>query len=333
MGLIEEITDSVKNITVEELEKSLKEDLVDKNQILTQLKVKIPQFLQKFKNFQSDYLLKHKKSELSISAQCSLLKAEIDIIYKDFFEIQNLLNAYINQKIIMTYVDVDGEGNRSIKVSNNNSDILNVEIGNRYGHDFTKLGYNFVDEQHYSLLKNALPEKDNKTLNETAKEVERRYSTYKKKVLWYYPDTWKGYKFNSKGPINEAYVNFYVHDVKLNKSIEGNIDDFILDNTYGAKLVDSTKGFMIGDVSKNGIQYAVKGAFGSPQHYKEVVNTFNKLLNGEELSEKHLQQIINKYVTEEGNRELPSHISELSKKSISQIVARNKDLKEIANML
>lgn len=183
MGLIEEITDSVKNITVEELEKSLKEDLVDKNQILTQLKVKIPQFLQKFKNFQSDYLLKHKKSELSISAQCSLLKAEIDIIYKDFFEIQNLLNAYINQKIIMTYVDVDGEGNRSIKVSNNNSDILNVEIGNRYGHDFTKLGYNFVDEQHYSLLKNALPEKDNKTLNETAKEVERRYSTYKKKVL------------------------------------------------------------------------------------------------------------------------------------------------------
>lgn len=98
-------------------------------------------------------------------------------------------------------------------------------------------------------------------------------------------------------------------------------------------MANSTKGFMIGDVSKNGIQYAVKGAFGSPQHYKEVVNTFNKLLNGEELSEKHLQQIINKYVTEEGNRELPSHISELSKKSISQIVARNKDLKEIANML
>jgi hypothetical protein len=44
-------------------------------------------------------------------------------------------------------------------------------------------------------------------------EVERRYNEYKRRVLWYYPNEWKGYEFRTKGPINEAFVNFYVHNV------------------------------------------------------------------------------------------------------------------------
>jgi hypothetical protein len=69
---------------------------------------------------------------------------------------------------------------------------------------------------------------------------------------------------STRGPINEAFVSFYINNIKFNSDLETNIDYFMLDPTMGAINADNMNGFLIGDVSGGKIQYAVKGEGGSP---------------------------------------------------------------------
>jgi hypothetical protein len=45
--------------------------------------------------------------EKTIAATMQKLRLKKDLIYKDFFELQNLMNLFIYQKVLMTYVHVD----------------------------------------------------------------------------------------------------------------------------------------------------------------------------------------------------------------------------------
>lgn len=275
--------------------------------------IKIKNFLDKLK----EYNLPKKFGGGSIEERTRWLELKKDLIYKDFFELQNLINNFLGQEIKMTYVHTDDEGRREIRISENNIDHLMITRGTSYWGEYAKLSY--IVDSGYEKLKNSLSEEDNDTLQDTACEVESRYEAHKKRVLWYYPDrpeNWKGYRFTNKGPINEAYVNLYVHNIKLKYSMEPNIDTFMLDTSYGAIKADATKGFLLGDIANGTTQYAVKGAFGSPQGTAEVINYFEKMEKSN-FTPQSFADFIKHFTYDELHKNYKPQIKEMSKRSIN----------------
>lgn len=237
-------------------------------------------------------------SKSSIDVIEKFLMDKRDIIYDKFFKIQNLINSYAGRKVVMSYVAIDSKGNREIRISENDISHLKMTTGYGWYGPYYKLSYDVKDG--YKKLKSSA-DYDNNTLQKTAKEVDLRYVKYNHNVLWKPDKKWIGYHLNTKGPINEAYVNFFIHEAKLMNSLEKDIDTFMLDKQYGAIAADATKGYMIGDVERNGVQYAVKGQFGSPQGIRDVINNFKKIIE-KDFNESDLQEFIEKYTTEEYKR-------------------------------
>jgi len=114
--------------------------------------------------------------------------------------------------VLITYVHIDDTGKREIRLIDNDLEHLQATtFNNGYGRKWASLGY--IVEDHYRLLKNSLSDDENRGLDETAKEVESRYLKYRGKILWKINSEWYGYKLYNKGPINEAYAAFYIHEI------------------------------------------------------------------------------------------------------------------------
>lgn len=327
---IEKVSEKVAQQATETSHKEMVQNLnnaLNKEGLLPIIREKIIIYIKKLEEF---HFFNRKNNTATIGQLLRLLEDTKNIIYKDFFEIQNLLNAYLGQEVIITYVNVDDQGNRSIRVSKNNIQNLGIESGTTfYGSPYYKLGYDF--ELHYSNLKNSLPQEENNKLSDTAFEIERRYKELKKKVLWKYNDKIFGYYLPSRGPINEAFVNFYIHDIKLLGNMESDIHRYMLDTKYGAIKADNTKGYFIGDVARDGIQYAVKGQFGSPQGFIEISNQLKKLVD-EDFSMSSFYSFIEKYTTQELEKNYTPHIKQLTQKTIDNTVKDfEKYLKKYSN--
>lgn len=308
----QEIAEEVISVSHEELVQSINQELSGNGSLLPIIKEKILHFLNTVEKYENN-----PKGIGTIGQQLTRLRNQKDFIYAEFFEIQNLINAFLGQRIVMTYVHVDEFGRREIRISDNDIQHLGITRGITWnGSPFYKLGYDV--NSHYQTLKNSLPFEDNESLQTTAMEIERRYLEYKKRVLWYYPNEWKGYQFRTKGPINEAFVDLYVHNIQLRNSLEGNIDTFMLGD-HGAIKADATKGFLIGDVSKDGVQYAVKGLFGSPQGTKDIIKAFKKIVD-EDFSVTSFHQFLRKYTEEELQKDYKPQITQLSQRSVNSIL-------------
>lgn len=93
----------------------------------------------------------------------------------------------------------------------------------------------------------------------------------------------------------------------------------MLDTSYGAIKADATKGFLLGDISKGTTQYAVKGAFGSPQGTKDVIERF-KELRAKGFSQEAFASFIKYFTYDELHKHYTPQIKELSKRSISALV-------------
>lgn len=213
----------------------------------------------------------------SVVVSIQKLKLKKDLIYKDFFELQNLMNLLVYQKVVMTYVHVDPvNGKREIRLFDNNIDHLGVNYINQYGKSYAKLGYEV--SEHYQQLKNSLSAAENDGLQNTAREVEERYARHKGRILWKINNEIFGYKLNNRGPINEAFVAFYLRNVQLNNSLMENINAFMVSSDpQGVIYADNANGFLIGDVQLGGLQFAVKGAYGSPQNFTMIVNWLKQI--------------------------------------------------------
>ena len=317
-----ELAEEITSITPEELEKEFEgEDDVDLDLLFQEIKTKINAFLIELEEYEQ--LNTSIGTANTIGKILKKIELQKEFIYANFFEIQNLINAFLGQKIVMTYVHVDDEGRRSIRIAENDISHLGIVQGTAWnGSSFYKLGYYM--EEHYRNLKNSLPEEDNEGLQSTAMEVERRYLQYKKRVMWYV-GLWKGYSFSTKGPINETFVNFYVHNVQLLNSMEENIDTFMLDGTYGAINADATKGFLIGDVSRGGLQFAVKGIFGSPQGTKEVIKDFKKMRD-DNFSKESFGNFLMKYYVQELQNDYKPQIRQMTKRSLTAMIKSHEEL-------
>lgn len=237
------------------------------------------------------------------------------LIYEDFFTLQNLINLFIYQKIIMTYVQVDPiTGEHSIKIFNNDISQLQAQMVNNYGRSYAKLSYEIND--HYYNLKNSLSIEENKGLQNTAAEVDARYAKYKGRILWKINNEWVGYKLYNRGPINEAFVAFYLREIQLKNSLTNNIHQFMTSiDPQGVIQADNANGFLIGDISIGGLQFAVKGEYGSPQGFSEIIKWLKKIKE-ENFSVNSFQNFIQRFKEHEQEKSTKL-VKPLTKRSIS----------------
>ena len=314
--LVRQEIDSIEDVTINELSNSISKELIDANfdNIIEHIKA----FIKAVQLFEQKYTVDKKalmaKGDYVVVA--AAIQAEVKLIYELFFQVQNEINAFVGQKIVMTYVHIDEHGRREIRISDNDINHIAAVHHKKWWGDTGHIGPSYVVADGYKKLKNTLPDEKNEGLQYTAAEITRRFQTYKHNVLWYIGE-WRGYTMNSLGPINEAFVNFYVHKIELNKQLEYNIDTYMLDNEYGAIKADATKGFMIGDVQNGPVQYAVKGIGGSPQHYQEVYNSFLKLQE-QNFSKAAFLDMIKHYTEDEMKRNLTPQIKKLAVQDIPE---------------
>lgn len=306
--------ENITEVTIEQLESTIEQ--LDNSILVDEIKRTADILKTKVNEFDNNKLTnKYNKNNLSPESIQDMLEYKINEIYRYFFALQNLILQYMNQKVVITYVHINSNGQREIRLIDNDIKHLAVE----QGHNFYKIGYDVQD--NYMKLRNSLPDTTNTKLQQVAKLAEDRYKQFKKVVWWKIRgQKWAGYQFYTKGPINEAFANFYINTRPginyFRYSLEKNLSIFITHPKFGAIQADYLNGFLLGDVTKGNIQFAVKGQFGSPQGFKQVVNFLNKI--GDDFNEKKLQQLI-KYFTKIPKNKT-SQIKQLQQDEIEHII-------------
>ena len=323
MADIEQISEAFATITLEEVNRAFHAEIDEFSQDLgpqfARIKVLIESLITNMEMYQNKVKLLPEKTIASIVHKLQLQK---DLIYKDFFELQNLIGLWIYQKVIMTYVQVDPiTGRREIRLFDNDISQLEVtEVNN--GRSYATLGYDV--SERFQQLKNSLSDSENAGLQITAAEVEARYVKYNKRILWQLNNEWVGYKLYNRGPINEAFVAFYIKEVQLKNSLNENINQFMTNvDPQGVIYADNANGFLIGDVSLGGLQFAVKGAFGSPQNFTTIINWLKKIKE-QDFSFEMLRKFIErfKYIEQEKATKL---VKPMTQRSINAMVRYHGD--------
>lgn len=279
-NIAEQIGEQAAQITVQEfMSKTNEISDIDSHLLIQNIKIAIDEFKLAVLNYEA---LTKWKPQSNVNAASTKLQFRKDCVYDAFFKVQNLINQYLGQKITITYVHVDPTtGMREIRLVDNDIEhITEMSNINNKGTKYSTLKYQV--DANYAILKNSLPQEEDRGLQETAQLAEKRYTETKKIVYWNIQNRFAAYRFFTKGPINEAFVNFYVNFTGrsyFNQDQEHNLATFVMHKTYGAKQADSKNGFLIGDTSIGGSSYhqlAVKGAGGGPQGYKAVFKALSE---------------------------------------------------------
>lgn len=324
MPEIEQISEEFATVTLEEVNRAFHMEIDEFSQDLAvqfeRIKALIESLIINMELYQNQVKLLPEKT---IAATMQKLQLKKDLIYKDFFQLQNLMNLFIYQKVLMTYVHVDPvTGQREIRLFDNDISHLEATEVSNYGRSYAKLGYDVAER--YQQLRNSLSDSDNEGLQVTAAEVEARYVKYKGRILWQLDNEWVGYKLYNRGPINEAFTAFYIKEVQLNNGLNENVNQFMTSqDPQGVIYADNANGFLIGDVSLGGLQFAVKGAFGSPQSFTTIINWLKKIKE-QDFSFASLKEFIErfKYAEQEKATKL---VKPMTKRSIEAMVRYHGD--------
>ena len=316
-------------ITMDELDKLYHQEIEDFNRdlayqmdeiqrLIKRIMANIRSYNKWFESLNTINLSKDNKATIK-------LELKKNLIYDDFFRLQNLINAYINQKVIMTYVHVGPDGQREIRLFDNTIDNLMVSGGHsKSGRSYKKLVYDAKD--HYLKLKNSLSKTNNQAIQDTAKQVTLRFEKYKGQILWKInASKWVGYKLYNRGPINEAFVDFYIKEYVLKGNLNSNIDIFMRSqNPQGVIQADNANGFLIGDTSLRGMQFAVKGEYGGPQGFKRIMKWLEDIVESG-FSKEGLQNFIVRF-TEEERQRATKLVKPMTQESIQTIL--NKQMEQ-----
>ena len=307
------------------------------------------------KNFNSKVELKSSKTYIE---QRERIKQEqkqqstresIINIYKASLAFQDLLNGFIGQEMIITYLASNkskvGVYNIPLKEAFQQG-LLNIditsktyEVSMRFNGSISKLEKlaNDVDNV-ISKMEAGISVEEVGILDSTYKEVVRRFKTYKGKnkkgkevgiILWHPNSKWFKMTPSSMGDINEAYVAYYLQAKqypRMSGVIEKDIDIFM----ELVAEVDSAAGLMLGDISneETGLEYAVKSAGASTLSLTQIENLAKEIINGK-VTKKSLKDL---KASDAQKGSLRNFIEELTKEEISEtlkstIDSINRDLK------
>ena len=256
-------------------------------------------------------------------------------IYKASLAFQDLLNGFIGQEMIITYLASNkskvGVYNIPLKEAFKQG-LLNIDITSktydismRFKGSISKLEKlaNDVDNV-ITKMEAGISQEEVGQLNSTYQEVVRRFKTYKGEnkngkqvgiILWHPNNHWYKMTPSSLGDINEAYVAYYLQAKqypKMSSLLEQNIDTFM----QLVSEVDSAAGLMLGDISNEeaGIEYAVKSAGASTLSLTQVENLAKDIIKGNV----NRQSLKNLKISDAQKGSLRNFIEELTKEEVTK---------------
>lgn len=256
-------------------------------------------------------------------------------IYKASLAFQDLLNGFIGQEMIITYLASNkskvGVYNIPLKEAFKQG-LLNIDITSktydismRFKGSVSKLEKlaNDVDNV-ITKMEAGISQEEVGQLNSTYQEVVRRFKTYKGEnkngkqvgiILWHPNNHWYKMTPSSLGDINEAYVAYYLQAKqypKMSSFLEQNIDTFM----QLVSEVDSAAGLMLGDISNEeaNIEYAVKSAGASTLSLTQVENLAKDIIKGKV----NRQSLKNLKISDAQKGSLRNFIEELTKEEVTK---------------
>ena len=200
--------------------------------------------------------------------------------YKNLFHFQEVLNAYLGQKIVMLYV-VEGENSTPTILEMKSHKVLN------FGTSLSNLGrvsgiYNPSAEMRankklFEKFDYDTPEDELNRVNEIYAEViKRRFesskaATKEKKnyLMWKENNMWQKLRVIGKGEVNEAYAAIILKRKTgiFSGEIEGDVGRYAIPYILD---VDNMSGLLSGDVSIGDVEYGVKSKGASTLGYIQI---------------------------------------------------------------
>ena len=236
--------------------------------------------------------------------------AELEVVREKFDDFQNAINAYYNQLVKIMYVYTDPKtGAVTLSSEENSSSLLSINK------DYKNVQY------HLNSIKNKfkLTDYDSSILDATEQSIYSRWQIAKSvtkqnrflPILWKINGVWAGAKINNLGTIAEAYVNFYLAKYEFSKSLEQDVQTYILHPSLGAASVDNMSGFLVGDTSAlNGrVQFAVKKDTASPIRLKTIYEEVKKIIYADDFD---IDILWNRFVNIEKQKSKKNQVKKLS---------------------
>lgn len=128
-------------------------------------------------------------------------------------------------------------------------------------------------------------------LNIAYKSILYRYDTYKRLVLWLFPNNvWNKSRVSARGDIAEAYSMFFLKKAEYDfqsSNKEENINYFMV---LGVQNVDNVSGLLQGDVSDGKYEYAIKSADASYMSIQQMIPLAQKIVNNDKYTLVDLQK-------------------------------------------
>ena len=296
---------------------------------------------EQIKNFNSKAELKssqayiEQREQIKQEQKRQSTRESIVNIYKASLAFQDLLNGFIEQEMIITYLASNkskvGVYNIPLKEAFKQG-LLNIDITSktydismRFKGSVSKLEKlaNDVDNV-ITKMEAGISQEEVGQLNSTYQEVVRRFKTYKGEnkngkqvgiILWHPNNHWYKMTPSSLGDINEAYVAYYLQAKqypKMSSLLEQNIDTFM----QLVSEVDSAAGLMLGDISNEeaGIEYAVKSAGASTLSLTQVENLAKDIIKGNV----NRQSLKNLKISDAQKGSLRNFIEELTNEEVTK---------------
>lgn len=297
---------------------------------------------EQIKNFNSKAELKssqayiEQREQIKQEQKRQSTRESIVNIYKASLAFQDLLNGFIGQEMIITYLASNkskvGVYNIPLKEAFKQG-LLNIDITSktydismRFKGSVSKLEKlaNDVDNV-ITKMEAGISQEEVGQLNSTYQEVVRRFKTYKGEnkngkqvgiILWHPNNHWYKMTPSSLGDINEAYVAYYLQAKqypKMSSLLEQNIDTFM----QLVSEVDSAAGLMLGDISNEeaGIEYAVKSAGASTLSLTQVENLAKDIIKGNV----NRQSLKNLKISDAQKGSLRNFIEELTNEEVTKV--------------
>jgi len=297
---------------------------------------------EQIKNFNSKAELKssqayiEQREQIKQEQKRQSTRESIINIYKASLAFQDLLNGFIGQEMIITYLASNkskvGVYNIPLKEAFKQG-LLNIDITSktydismRFRGSVSKLEKlaNDVDNV-ITKMEAGISQEEVGQLNSTYQEVVRRFKTYKGEnkngkqvgiILWHPNNYWYKMTPSSLGDINEAYVAYYLQAKqypKMSSLLEQNIDTFM----QLVSEVDSAAGLMLGDISNEeaGIEYAVKSAGASTLSLTQVENLAKDIIKGNV----NRQSLKNLKISDAQKGSLRNFIEELTNEEVTKV--------------
>lgn len=256
------------------------------------------------------------------------LQSEADYLklMEKVFDFQNIVNAFLGQQIIMTFVYVSPKSGQVTLYKMNNSInelTVNRTSSSRGGYLTGRLSTLKKIKQSGAVLTNS-SYTEKKGLDNTFQEVWQRYRISKSHIkmggaayiLWKI-DEWDGVWISGAGPLGEAYLAFFLNKYVFSNNLEPDVKTFMLNKSYGAINADNTSGFLSGDVEFGSTQFGVKMRGAQPLSYLEIIQYAQEILNASDLTQ-YLQQLKQK-LKQEGSQNMVHKIANLNKLEVDSL--------------